>query len=61
MAVKNRHKNVSRLTGPLKAAADYGIDVAALLQNIKRTPAERIKRHTIALNTIRKLQKAKHL
>jgi hypothetical protein len=59
MAVKNRHKNVSRLTGPLKAAADYGIDIAALIQNIKRTPAERIKRHTIALNTLLALRKAK--
>jgi hypothetical protein len=57
----NRHKTVSRQTDPVKAAADYGIDVVALIQNLKRIPAERIKRHSIALNTIQKLQKAKHL
>ena len=40
------------------AAKRYGIDVAMLLDNIKRSPSERIRRHRIALNTYRKLHNA---
>jgi len=43
----------------VKAAIDYGIDVSMLIDNIKRSPAERIRRHQIALNTAQKLRKAK--
>jgi hypothetical protein len=44
---------------PVRAAADYGIDVPMLIANMARTPAERIRRHQIALETFRTLRKAK--
>lgn len=43
----------------ISKAIDYGIDVSMLIDNLKRTPAERIRRHQIALNTVEKLKKAK--
>jgi hypothetical protein len=61
MTAKKPDKNVSARTDCLKAAADYGIDVGALIENIKRSATERIRRHNIALNTIEELQKAKQL
>jgi hypothetical protein len=36
-------------------------DMQMLKDNLKRSYAERIRRHQIALNTMRKLQKAKFL
>ena len=44
---------------PIRAAADYGIDISMLIANLARTPAERIRRHQIALETFRILRKAK--
>jgi hypothetical protein len=52
----NRH---SAYADEIMAAIDYGIDISMLIDNIRRTPAERIKRHQIALNTAIKLRKAK--
>ena len=46
---------------PIQAAIDYGIDISMLKDNLKRTPAERIRRHQIALETAEKLRKAKGL
>ncbi len=48
-------------TDAIQAASEYGIDVSILKDNLKRTPAERIKRHQIALNTVEKLKKAKFI
>lgn len=48
-------------TDPIKAAIDYGIDVAMLVDNLRRSVTERIRRHQIALNTAEKLRKAKKL
>lgn len=45
----------------IQAAIDYGIDIQMLIDNLKRTPAERIRRHQIALNTANRLRKAKFL
>jgi len=57
-AMKNR-KNQTADTLPqadeVQAAIDYGIDISALIDNLKRTPAERIRRHQIALNAANKL------
>ena len=39
-------------------AEDFGVDISMLIDNIKRTPTERIRRHQIALNTVEKLRKA---
>jgi hypothetical protein len=43
----------------IRDAENFGIDVNALINNLKRTPAERIRRHRIALNTVMKFRKAK--
>ena len=42
-------------------ASDYGLDIAMLKANLKRTYAQRIRRHQIALDTMQKLRKAKFL
>jgi hypothetical protein len=55
---KNSNKHFE-YTGEIQAAADYGIDISMLIDNLKRTPAERIRRHQIALNTVKLLRKAK--
>jgi len=57
----NKPKRKSVQTDPIQAAADYGIDVSALIDNAGRSCTERIKRHQIALNTAEKLGKAKRL
>ena len=54
-----KHRNRSRRADPLQVAADYGIDVSMLADNLKRSVAERIRRHQLALNTVEKLRKAK--
>jgi hypothetical protein len=46
-------------TDPIQAAADCGIDVAQLRDNLALPIAERLRRHQIALNTVELLQKAK--
>jgi len=48
-------------TDPVRAAAEFGIDVSALIDNLKRSPEERIRRHQIALNTVEKLRRAKRV
>jgi hypothetical protein len=58
MAAKTKHNR--RQTDAIQAAIDYGVDVSMLIDNLKRGPAERIRRHQIALNTIEKLRKARH-
>lgn len=45
----------------LAEARENGVDLWALWHNLHRTPAERIRRHQIALDTRRKLSKAKKL
>lgn len=47
--------------GPVRAAAEYGIDIQMLIANLARTPAERIRRHQIALEMFRALRKAKRV
>ncbi|OQY06964.1 MAG: hypothetical protein B6I25_02760 [Planctomycetales bacterium 4572_13] len=45
----------------LAGARKNGVDLWALWHNLQRTPAERMRRHDIALDMRRKLQKAKKL
>jgi len=45
----------------VQEAIAYGIDVAALRDNLALTPAERLRRHEIALHTLEMLQKARRL
>jgi len=44
---------------PIQAAADYGIDITQLRDNLALSVAERLRRHHIALNTVERLGKAK--
>jgi hypothetical protein len=63
MAEKDKRRegcgNVSPQPDPIQAAIEYGIDVTTLYDNLRRTPAERIRRHQIALNTANKLRQAR--
>lgn len=52
---------MSKQMDPIQVAIDYGIDVSMLADNLKRSVTERIKRHQTALNTAKKLRKAKRL
>jgi hypothetical protein len=54
-------KNNAVKADPIRAAAEFGIDVSALIDNLKISPAERIRRHQIALNSIEKLHRAKRV
>jgi hypothetical protein len=46
---------------PIRAAAEFGIDIEAMKDNLKLSVGERIRRHQIALNTIEKLRRAKRV
>ena len=63
MTTKKTHRKTlhSKRTDPIRAAIDYGIDISMLIENLKRTPTERIRRHQIALNTALMLRKAKRI
>jgi len=50
-----------RRKDPIRAAADYGIDIPMLMANLNRTPAERIRRHQIALDTFNVLRRSKRV
>ena len=56
-----QRNNKSARSSPVDAAAEFGIDIEALKDNLKRSPAERIRRHKIALNSIEKLRRAKRV
>ena len=44
--------------GAIRAAVEHGIDIEMLRANLALTPAERLRRHQIALNTVEMLRKA---
>jgi len=54
-------KKPSEALDPIQAAADYGVDITQLRDNLALPVAERLRRHQIALNTVELLQKAKRL
>lgn len=56
MAIPKRKQK----SNPIQKAIDYGIDISMLIDNIKRTPTERVRRHQMALGAVEKLRKAKH-
>lgn len=59
-AAKSQNQPVETDTAdPIRAAADYGIDISQLRDNLALTVAERLRRHQIALDTVEILQKAK--
>jgi hypothetical protein len=57
--VKNKSHQPTK--DPIRAAANYGIDIPMLMANLKRTPAERVRRHQIALDLFNALRKAKNV
>jgi len=62
MTVKPGHRagRKRREPDPVREAADYGIDIAQLRDNLALTPAERMRRHDVALTTAEMLRKARH-
>lgn len=46
---------------PVQEAIDYGVDISMLKDNLALTPAERLRRHDMALNLVEMLQKAKRV
>ena len=60
MAISEKQKlqNLTKIP-EVQAAIEHGIDISMLIDNLKRTPAERIRRHQNALNMAQKLRKAK--
>jgi hypothetical protein len=58
-ASQGPQRTPSEPTGAIRAAVEYGIDVEMLRANLALTPAERLRRHQIALNTVEMLRKAK--
>lgn len=65
MATKRKSKKTfeadSGRTNPVQRAIDYGSDVSMLIENLRRSPAERIVRHQAALETVFALRKAKRI
>ncbi|MBN1764667.1 MAG: hypothetical protein JW860_05365 [Sedimentisphaerales bacterium] len=54
----DRNESVEKLIAQipeLARAHEYGIDIAQLIANKNRSPAERIRRHAIALDMFKKL------
>jgi hypothetical protein len=51
-------KEAGKAIDPLRAAAEYGIDLAQLRDNLTLTVAERLRRHQMALDAVEMLQKA---
>jgi len=60
-AKKAKKKAGARWPKEVREAMEYGIDVCALEANLKRTVAERIRRHQIALDAVEKMRKAKRV
>lgn len=56
---KALHADTGQHPDAIQAARDYGIDISMLMDNINRTPAERIRRHQMALDTAEMLRKAR--
>jgi hypothetical protein len=56
MVTRSKHTSKNR-----KTAERLDIDMQMLKDNLKRSYAERIRRHQIALDTMKMLQKAKKL
>jgi len=46
---------------PTAESVDDGIDISLLRANLALSPAERLRRHQIALDRMRKLQEARFL
>jgi hypothetical protein len=43
----------------VREAIEYGIDISMLRANLALTPTERLRRHQIALDRVRRLEKAR--
>lgn len=63
MLDKNNNLNDIEISNEaqIDQAQKLGVDVEALMDNIKRTPAERIRRFQIVFDTVAELRNAKIL
>ena len=64
MSTKPKQRRVETHSEPSDAvqeATRHGIDVEMIRDNLARTPAERLRRHDIALQTIEMLRKARRV
>lgn len=62
MDTKPRHRAGRahrRPADPVREAAEHGIDITMLRDNLALTVAERLRRHDIALATVEMLRKAR--
>ena len=62
MSTKRKQRRVQVRREPpdaIQEAIEYGIDISMLRDNLARTPAERLRRHDIALQTVEMLRKAR--
>jgi len=60
-AKKSKKKGGVKWPKEILEAMEYGIDVWALEANSKRTVAERMRRHQIALDAVEMMRKAKRV
>jgi len=54
-----REQSSSEPPDAIREAVEYGIDISLLRANLALTPAERLRRHQIALNTVEMLREAR--
>ena len=62
MSTKRKQRRVQVCREPpdaVQEAIGHGIDISMLRDNLARTPAERLRRHDIALRTVEMLRKAR--
>lgn len=56
--MKDREKKLNKKISASAKNGEYGMDIVMLLDNLERTPAERIRRHQIALDMFDKFHNA---
>jgi len=54
------HKE-TQASAAVQEAIEYGIDISLLRANLALSPLERLRRHQVALDRVRALQKARFL
>lgn len=58
---QSKPKELAGQSDAIREAVEYGIDISLLRANLALSPAERMRRHQIALDRMRRLQKARFL
>jgi hypothetical protein len=58
---QSKSQGQPELPDAVREAVEYGVDISLLRANLALSPAERMRRHQIALDRMRRLQKARFL